>query len=173
MIRSFNGKTPRIAGSAFISKTAYIIGDVEIGENCVVMPGAVIRADLGKITIGDNTIVEDNCVIHSGSLDGFEDIVIGENVVIGHGAVNHARKIGNNVLIGINATILHDAEIGDFCIIAAGALVGQGAKVPDRSFVAGVPGKVKKEVSQEQLLWTQLGSIAYIELAKQYKKEGL
>ena len=173
MIRSFNGKTPRIAGSAFISKTAYIIGDVEIGENCVVMPGAVIRADLGKITIGDNTIVEDNCVIHSGSLDGFEDIVIGENVVIGHGAVNHARKIGDNVLIGINATILHDAEIGDFCIIAAGALVGQGAKVPDRSFVAGVPGKVKKEVSQEQLLWTQLGSIAYIELAKQYKKEGL
>jgi len=117
--------------------------------------------------------VEDNCVIHSGSLDGFEDIVIGENVVIGHGAVNHARKIGNNVLIGINATILHDAEIGDFCIIAAGALVGQGAKIPDRSFVAGVPGKVKKEVSQEQLLWTQLGSIAYIELAKQYKKEGL
>jgi len=173
VIRSFNGKTPRIAGSAFISKTAYIIGDVEIGENCVVMPGAVIRADLGKITIGDNTIVEDNCVIHSGSLDGFEDIVIGENVVIGHGAVNHARKIGDNVLIGINATILHDAEIGDFCIIAAGALVGQGAKIPDRSFVAGVPGKVKKEVSQEQLLWTQLGSIAYIELAKQYKKEGL
>ena len=173
MVKSFNGKTPRIAGSAFISKTAYIIGDVEIGENCVVMPGAVIRADLGKITIGDNTIVEDNCVIHSGSLDGFEDIVIGENVVIGHGAVNHARKIGNNVLIGINATILHDAEIGDFCIIAAGALVGQGAKIPDRSFVAGVPGKVKKEVSQEQLLWTQLGSIAYIELAKQYKKEGL
>ena len=146
---------------------------MEIGENCVVMPGAVIRADLGKITIGDNTIVEDNCVIHSGSLDGFEDIVIGENVVIGHGAVNHARKIGDNVLIGINATILHDAEIGDFCIIAAGALVGQGAKIPDRSFVAGVPGKVKKEVSQEQLLWTQLGSIAYIELAKQYKKEGL
>ena len=173
MVKSFNGKTPRIAGSAFISKTAYIIGDVEIGENCVVMPGAVIRADLGKITIGDNTIVEDNCVIHSGSLDGFEDIVIGENVVIGHGAVNHARKIGNNVLIGINATILHDAEIGDFCIIAAGALVGQGAKIPDRSFVAGVPGKVKKEVSQQQLLWTQLGSQAYIELAKQYKKEGL
>ena len=173
MIRSFNGKTPRIAGSAFISKTACIIGDVEIGENCVVMPGAVIRADFGKITIGDNTIVEDNCVIHSGSLDGFEDIVIGENVVIGHGAVNHARKVGNNVLIGINSTILHDAEVGDFCIIAAGSLVGQGVKVPDKSFVTGIPGKVKKEVSQQQLLWTQLGSQAYIELAKQYKKEGL
>jgi len=173
MVKSFNGKTPRIAGSAFISKTAYIIGDVEISENCVVMPGAVIRADLGKITIGDNTVVEDNCVIHSGSLDGIVDVVIGDNVIIGHGAVSNCRKIGNNVLIGINSTILHDAEIGDFCIIAAGALVGQGAKVPDKSFVTGIPGKVKKEVSQEQSLWTQLGSIAYIELAKQYKKEGL
>ena len=173
MVRSFNGKTPRIAGSAFVSETAYIIGDVVIGESCVVMPGAVIRADLGKITIGDNTIVEDNCVIHSGSLDGFEDIVIGENVVIGHGAINHARKVGNNVLIGINCTILHDAEVGDFCIIAAGSLVKQGERIPDRSFVAGIPGKVKKEVSQEQLAWTEFGSQAYIELAKQYKKEGL
>jgi carbonic anhydrase/acetyltransferase-like protein (isoleucine patch superfamily) len=172
MVRSFNGKTPKIAKSAFISKTAYIIGDVEIGENCVVMPGAVIRADFGKITIGNNTVVEDNCVIHSGSLDGIVDVVIGDNVIIGHGAVSNCRKVGNNVLIGMNATILHDAEIGDLCIIAAGSLVGQGAKVPDKSFVTGIPGKVKKEVSKQQLLWTQLGSQAYVELAKQYKKEG-
>ncbi len=173
MIRSFNGKTPKIAKSVFISKTAYIIGDVEIGENCVVMPGAVIRADLGKITIGNNTVVEDNCVIHSGSLDWFVDVVIGNNVIIGHGAVSNCLKIRNNVLIGMNATILHNAEVGDFCIIAAGSLVGQGAKVPDKSFVTGIPGKVKKEVSKQQLLWTQLGSQAYVELAKQYKKEGL
>ena len=137
------------------------------------MPGAVIRADFGKITIGNNTVVEDNCVIHSGSLDGIVDVVIGDNVIIGHGAVSNCRKVGNNVLIGMNATILHDAEIGDFCIIAAGSLVGQGAKVPYKSFVTGIPGKVKKEVSQEQLAWTEFGSQAYIELAKQYKKEGL
>ena len=137
------------------------------------MPGAVIRADFGKITIGNNTAVEDNCVIHSGSLDGIVDVVIGDNVIIGHGAVSNCRKVGNNVLIGMNATILHDAEIGDFCIIAAGSLVGQGAKVPYKSFVTGIPGKVKKEVSQEQLAWTEFGSQAYIELAKQYKKEGL
>ena len=163
----------RINEYVFIGAGARIMENVEIGENCVVMPGAVIRADLGRITIGNNSVVEDNCVIHSGSLTGVEDIVIGENVIIGHGAVNHARKIGNNVLIGMNATILHDAEIGDFSIIAAGSLVKQGTKVPDKSFVTGIPGRVKKEVSQEQLAWTELGSQAYIELAKQYRKEGL
>lgn len=172
MIQSFNGKTPKIALSAFISKAAHIIGDVEIDEDCVVMPGAVIRGDFGKIKIGNNTVVEDNCVIHSGSPIGVKDIVIGENVIIGHGAVNHACKVGNNVLIGINAVVLHDAEIGDFCIIAAGSVVRQGAKIPDRSFVAGIPGTVKKEVSQEQSAWIELGAQAYMELAKQYKKEG-
>ena len=173
MIQSFNGKSPRIANSAFVSKAAHIIGDVEIGENCVVMPGAVIRGDFGKITIGDNTVVEDNCVIHSGSIAEPEDIVIGENVVIGHGAVNHARKVGDNVLIGINAVLLHDSEVGDSCIIAAAAVVKQGAKIPHRSFVAGVPGRVKMEVSPEQLDWMARGAQVYMELAKQYKKEGL
>ena len=173
MIQSFNGKSPRIADSAFVSKMAHVIGDVEIGENCMVMPGAVLRGDFGKITIGANTVVEDNCVIHSGSIAEPEDIVIGENVVFGHGAVDHAVRVGNNALIGINAVLLHDAEVGAFCIIAAGAVVEQGAKIPDRSFVAGVPGKVKKEVSPEQLAWMELGAQVYMELAKQYKKEGL
>jgi len=172
MIQSFNGKVPWIADSAFVSKAAHVIGDVAIGENCVVMPGAVIRGDFGKITIGANTIVEDNCVIHSGSLTEVRDIVIGRDVVIGHGAVNHARKVGNNVLIGINAVLLHDSEVGDSSIIAAGAVVKQEAKIPPRSFVAGVPGKVKKKVSSEQLEWMELGARVYMELAKQYKEEG-
>ena len=172
MIRSFNGRAPRIAESAFVSKAAHVIGDVEIGKNCVVMPGAVIRGDFGKIKIGNNTVVEDNCVIHSGSLTELRDIAIGDNVVLGHGAVDHARRVGNNSLIGINAVLLHDSEIGDFCIIAAGAVVEQGAKIPPRSFVAGVPGKVKKEVSPEQLEWMELGAQVYMELAKQYKEEG-
>ena len=112
MIRSFNGKTPKIAESAFISETAYVIGDVEIGENCAVLPGAVIRGDLGKITMGKNTVIEDNCVVHSGSpaIPPIADVTIGDNVVIGHGAISNALKIGNNVLISINSTILHDVE---------------------------------------------------------------
>jgi carbonic anhydrase/acetyltransferase-like protein (isoleucine patch superfamily) len=172
MIRSFNGKTPKIAESAFISEAAYIIGDVEIGENSSVWPGAVIRADFGKIMIGKNTVIEDNCVVHSGSPSGVSDVTIGDSVVIGHGAVINGRKIGNNSLIGMNSTVLHDVEVGDFCIIAAGSLVGERMKVPNRSFFAGVPGKIKGEVSTEQLWWPQNSPNIYSSLAKQYKEQG-
>ncbi len=174
MIKSFSGKTPKIAESAFVSEAAYIIGDVEIGESSSVWPGAVIRGDFGKIKIGKNTAVEDNCVIHSGSPSGpVMDITIGDNVHIGHGAVINCRRIGNNVLIGMNATILHDAEIGDFCIIGAGCLVSQGMQIPDRSFVVGVPGKIKGEISDQQLWWVEKAPQNYAELIKQYKREGL
>ena len=175
MIRSFNGKTPKIADSAFVSEAAYVIGDVEIGENCAVLPGAVIRGDLGKITIGKNTVIEDNCVIHSGSpaIPPIADVTIGDNVVIGHGAISNALKIGNNVLISINSTILHDVEIGDYAIIAAGCVVKEKMKIPEMSFVVGVPGQIKGKISKEQLWWSQNSPKIYSELAQQYKREGL
>ena len=124
MIRSLTGNTPKIASSAFISEAAYIVGHVEIGEHSNVFPGAVIRGDFGRISIGRNTSVEDNCVIHSGTPSSpVGDVDIGDMVLIGHGAVLNCRRIGSSVLIGMNATILHDAEIGDRCIIGAGCLV--------------------------------------------------
>jgi carbonic anhydrase/acetyltransferase-like protein (isoleucine patch superfamily) len=174
MIRSFNGKTPRIAESAFVSEAAYIVGDVEIGENSNIFPGTVIRGDFGSIKIGCDTSVEDNCVIHSGtptSPDG--DLIISDRVLIGHGAVVNCRKIGNNVLIGMNATILHDAEIGDFCIIGAGSMVSQGMKIPKGSLVLGVPGEIKGEATEQQLWWVKEGFRGYVTLAKQYKQQGL
>lgn len=176
MIKSFSGKTPKIAESAFVSEAAYVVGDVEIGENSSVWPGAVIRGDFGKITIGKSSAVEDNCVIHSGSPSAPQaimDVIIGDNVHIGHGAVINCRSIGNNVLIGMNATILHDAEIGNFCIIGASCLVSQGMQIPDKSFVVGIPGEIKREVSPKQLWWTQKAPQNYDELAEKYKKEGL
>jgi carbonic anhydrase/acetyltransferase-like protein (isoleucine patch superfamily) len=176
MIRSLGDKKPKIAKSAFVSEAAYIIGEVEIGENSSVWPGAVIRADFGSIRIGKNTAIEDNCVIHAGtpSEPGYrEKMTIGDNVHIGHGAVVNCRKIGNNVLIGMNATILHDIEIGDFCIIAAGCLVSQGMKVPDRSLVVGVPGKIKGQVTDEQLWWVEEAPKIYVEMTKRYKELGL
>jgi carbonic anhydrase/acetyltransferase-like protein (isoleucine patch superfamily) len=176
MIRSLGDKTPKIAKSAFVSEAAYVIGEVEIGENSSVWPGAVIRADFGSIKIGKNTAIEDNCVIHSGSPskdDYREEVTIGNNVHIGHGAVLNCRKIGNSVLIGMNATVLHDVEIGDLCVIAAGCLVKAGMKVPDGSFVAGVPGKVMGKSTEEQLWWVKHGSVSYAELAKRYKELGL
>jgi carbonic anhydrase/acetyltransferase-like protein (isoleucine patch superfamily) len=176
MIRSLGNKKPKIAESTFVSEAAYVIGEVEIGENSSVWPGAVIRADFGSIKIGNNTAIEDNCVLHSGSPSepGYrEKMTIGDNVHIGHGAVLNCRKIGNNVLIGMNATILHDAEIGDFCIIGASCLVSQGMKIPDRSFVVGVPGKIKGEASAEQLWWVEAGPQIYVDLIKQYKGQEL
>jgi carbonic anhydrase/acetyltransferase-like protein (isoleucine patch superfamily) len=174
MIQSFRGKTPRIAASAFISEGAYIIGDVEIGENSNVWPGAVIRGDYGKITIGKNCAIEDNCVIHSGSPseeNAFCDLIIGDNVHMGHGAVLNCRRVGNSVLIGINATILHDVEIGDFCIIGAACMVSQEMIIPDRSFVVGVPAKIKGDVSDRQLYWLEEAPKSYVQLAEEYKRE--
>ena len=175
MIRSFNGKTPKIAESAFISEAAYVIGDVEIGENSSVWPGAVIRGDLGKIKIGKNTVIEDNCVVHSGTpaQPPIMDVTIGDNVIMGHGAVSNGRRIGNNVIISMKATILHDAEIGDYSIIAAGCVVKEKMKIPDRSFVVGVPAEIKGELSSEQLWWSQNSPKIYQQLAQQYKNEGL
>ena len=172
MIHSFKGKTPRIAASAFVSESAQVIGQVEIGPHSSVWPGAVIRGDLGKVVIGEYTAVEDNCVIHAGSPTSPEqDVLIGNEVHIGHGAVLNNRRISNNVLIGMNATLLHDAEIGNFCIIGAACLVTQGMKVPDRSFVAGVPGKIKGQVSDDQSFWIKEAPQAYSRLAAQYKRE--
>lgn len=174
MIRSFNGMTPRIADSAFVSEAACVIGDVEVGEESSVWPGAVIRGDFGRITIGRNTVIEDNCVIHSGTPSAAAgDVFIGDKVIIGHGAVLNCRKIGDHVLIGMNATILHESEIGSNCVIGACCLVGQAMKIPEHSFVVGVPGKIKGRPTPEQLWWTREGYKVYLELVRLYKKERL
>ncbi len=172
MIKSINGKTPKIHPTAFISEAAYIVGDVEIGEHSSVWPGAVIRGDTGKVVIGKYTAIEDNCVIHSG-IPGNADTFIGDYCNIAHGAVVHCKKIGNNVMIGINATILHNAEIGNFCLIGAACLVSQDMKVSDKSFVVGVPGKIKGKVQSKQMFWLDKVPLEYAEFARQYKEEGL
>ena len=157
-----------------MSEAAYVVGDVEIGEDSSVWPGAVIRGDFGSIKIGRNTIIEDNCMIHSGTYSAaIGNVSIGDQVVIGHGAVLNCRRIGDQVLVGMNATILHDVEIGNNCIIGAGCLVSQGMNIPDNSFVVGVPAKVKRPVTPEQLRRVDEGYKLYLELAKEYKKEKL
>jgi carbonic anhydrase/acetyltransferase-like protein (isoleucine patch superfamily) len=172
MIQSFDGKKPRIADTAYISEAAHIIGNVEIGDHSSVWPGAVIRGDFGKITIGKKCAVEDNCVIHSGSpsyKDSKCDLVIGDKVHIGHGAVLNCRKIGDNVLIGMNATVLHDVEIGNSCIIGAACMVSHGMKIPDDTFVAGVPAKIMGKVNPDQLFWLEQAPEEYTRLTQRYK----
>ena len=137
MIRSLKGKVPKIHPSVFASEAAYIVGDVEIGENSSIWPGAVLRGDYGKIVIGKRCSIQDNCVLHT---DDHQEL--GDNVLMTHGAVVHGGRVGSNVLIGVNAAVLENSHIGNYCLIGAGAVVLAGARIPDHSLVIGVPGRV-------------------------------
>lgn len=168
MIRAFDGKTPKIAASAFISEWAYVIGDVEIGEDSGVWPGVVIRADFGSIKIGRNCHIEDNSVVHAGA-----DMTIGDDVMIGHGVIVHGRSIGSDVLVGNNATILDNAEIGDHCLIGASSLVSGGQKIPDNSLVMGVPAEIRRQLSSRELAMMRSGRQSYADLLKRYRGQRL
>ena len=168
MIRTFNGKTPKIHETAFISEAAYIAGDVEIGEDSSVWPGTVIRGDHAPIVIGKRTQIEDNCTVHSGT-----PLTIGNNVHIGHSVVVHCSCIGDITLIGNHATLSENAEIGEYCVVGAGALVTPGMKVPDRSFVVGVPAKIKGEVSEDRINITRMSVDIYVKMSREYKEQGL
>jgi carbonic anhydrase/acetyltransferase-like protein (isoleucine patch superfamily) len=172
MIRSIGGKTPKIHPTAYVNEAAYIVGDVEIGEHSTIWPGAVIRADTGKVVIGKYTAIEDNATVHSGK-PGEADTFIGDYCNVAHGAVVHCKSIGNNVMVGINATILHNAVIGNHCLIGAACLVMEDMKVPDNSFVIGVPGKIKGKVAPDQMFWLDKVPMEYADFGKMYKGEGL
>jgi carbonic anhydrase/acetyltransferase-like protein (isoleucine patch superfamily) len=162
MIETFDGIAPRIAASAFVHPLALVRGDVQIGELCVVHPGAVINADWAPIRIGDRVILEDNCVLHAGLQEDWwsgarTPLVIENDVIVGHGAVVHGTRIGSHVMIGMNATILQDVEISGTCVIAAGAVVPEGMRIPTGSFAAGVPARTKGGLSKDQAGWTGEG----------------
>ena len=166
MIRGFNGKTPRIHPSVFISEACYIVGDVEIGEDSSVWPGAVIRGDFGKITIGRNSVIQDNCVIHT---DDYLDI--GDNVLVTHGAVIHGHKVGNNVLVGVNAVILEEVEIGDYVLIGAGAVVRAFSNIPNESLVIGVPAQTRP-LSEDNRKRLEEPTAVYLGNARAHKQAG-
>lgn len=168
MIQEFNGKKPKIARSAYIHNSAIVIGDVEIGENSSVWPGAVIRADFAPIKIGNNALIEDCCVLHAA-----EPMEIGDNTVLGHGVLMHAKKVGNCVQVGMGSILLQFSEVGDDSVIGAGCLVVQGMKVPENSLVMGVPGRIVGRPKDEQKLWVTAGVALYTELARKYRESGL
>ncbi|MEM7020684.1 MAG: gamma carbonic anhydrase family protein [Pseudomonadota bacterium] len=168
MIKTYKGMTPIVPESAYVSQTALVMGAVFLGEQAGVWPGAVVRGDFASIHIGSGTIIEDNVVVHTGS-----DMTIGRNVIVGHGAVIHCKSIGNNSLIANNVTLLDDAEIGNFCIIGAGAVVSPRSKIPDCSLVFGIPGKVVGEVKDHQIERLERGNSFYLEMFEQYKKDGI
>ena len=168
MIRSLGDKTPKVAETAWVSEFAYVVGDVEIGEYCSIWPGVTIRADgAKKVVIGNYVNVQEGAVIHGNGL------VIEDYVTIGHSVVVHGDHIGTGSLLGNNCTFLHRSTIGKECLIAANSVVLSNTQVPDRSFVTGIPGAVKREVSEGQIANMKRTANALVERAKVFRDSGL
>ncbi len=163
MIFEFKGNKPVIDSSSFIHPQANVTGDVVIGKNVYIGPGAAIRADFGKIIIKDGANVQENCTIHM--FPGVT-VTINKGAHLGHGCVVHGATIGYNSMIGMNAVILDDAIIGDECIVGALTLVNSEMVVPNRKVVVGNPGKIIKDVSDEMIAWKTEGTKIYQILPK-------
>lgn len=166
MIIPFKSKSPEISPGAYIVPTAAVIGDVTLDDECSVWFNAVIRGDVCPITIGKRSNIQDNVVIHT---SWGHNVEIGQDVSVGHSAVLHGCKIGNNVLIGMNATVLDGADIGENCIIGAKALIAPGKKIPPGCLVLGVPGKMVRKLTAEDIAKVAENADVYVQLIKEYK----
>jgi phenylacetic acid degradation protein/carnitine operon protein CaiE len=158
MVYSFKGFIPVIHESSFIHPQAAVTGNVIIGKNCYIGPGAAIRGDWGKIIIEDGCNVQENCTIHM--FPGVT-VLLKENAHIGHGAVIHGAIIGKNCLIGMNSVVMDHVQIGDESIVGALTFIKEGEKIPSRSIVAGNPGKIIKQVTDEMINWKTDGTKLY------------
>lgn len=167
MIRSLDGKFPKVHPTAFVSEFAYVVGDVEIGEGSSIWPGAVVRADSGKITIGKQTCIQDNSAVH-----GDDDVVIGDRVVIGKRVLCHARDVGDRVFLDCGAIVNDGVTIGEDSVVASGAVLIENMDVAQGSVVEGVPGRVRGEVEEGQREQARTAADDYVERARQAKREG-
>ena len=148
MLIALGDQAPRVADTAWVAPNATLAGSVVIEDGASIWYGAVLRADNEPITIGAHSNVQDNCVFH---VDKGKPVLLGEGVSVGHGAVVHGATIGDHVLVGMGAIIMNGADVGSESLIAAGALVPEGFVIPPRSLVAGVPGKVRRELTEGEV----------------------
>lgn len=162
-VYSLDGITPVVDPTAFVHETAVLIGDVIIAAGCYIGPGASLRGDFGRIEVGKGANVQDNCVMHS-----FPDAtcLIEENGHIGHGAVLHGCRIARNAMVGMNAVVMDNAVIAENSIVAACAFVAAGFECPPGSLVMGIPAKVKRQLSDQEIEWKSRGTREYQELTE-------
>jgi len=161
MFYSFKGHIPIVHESSFVHPLAAVTGNVLIGKNCYIGPGAAIRGDWGAIILEDGVNVQENCTVH---MFPGKTIVLKEAAHIGHGAIIHGANLGRNCLIGMNSVIMDDAEIGDECIVGAMAFVKAESIFSSRSLIVGNPAKVIKEVTDEMMEWKSAGTKLYQKL---------
>lgn len=164
MIYSFKGFIPVVHESSFVHPQAAVTGNVIIGKDCYIGPGAAIRGDWGQITLEDGVNVQENCTVH---MFPGKSITLQSGAHVGHGAVIHGAQLGRNVLIGMNTVIMDDAVIGDESIIGAMSFVKANTVIPARSLVVGNPARVIKQVSDEMIAWKTKGTALYQSLPKE------
>ncbi|GAA2444613.1 MULTISPECIES: gamma carbonic anhydrase family protein [Streptomyces] len=163
LITAVGGKEPDVHPEAFAAPTSVVVGEVTMAAGSSVWYHAVLRADCGPIVLGAGSNVQDNCTVH---VDPGFPVTVGERVSVGHNAVLHGCTVEDDVLVGMGATVLNGAHIGAGSLIAAQALVPQGMRVPPGSLVAGVPAKVKRELTAEEREGIKLNAAMYLELAR-------
>jgi gamma-carbonic anhydrase len=166
IVRPYEGRHPRIGARVFIAENAAVIGDVEIGDDCSIWYATTVRGDVNGIRIGKNTNVQDNCTIHVTHLDW--PTVIGENVTIGHGAIVHGCTVENGALIGMGSRVLDGAVVGESAMVGAGALVPPGMQVPPRTLVVGVPARVKRPLTADELAHLENSWKNYVQYKEKY-----
>lgn len=162
-VYSIDGIVPVVHPSAYVHPTAVLIGDVIVGAGCYIGPCACLRGDFGRLILEEGSNVQDTCVMH-----GFPgtDTVVGPNGHIGHGAVLHGCRVERDGLVGMNAVVMDNAVIGEASFVAASAFVKANQKIPPRVLVAGVPAKIIRSLSQEEIEWKLAGTRTYQELTK-------
>ncbi len=158
-------KKPQIHPDAFVAPGAILYGDVTVGRDCSIWFHATVRGERAAIRIGTGSNIQDNCVVH---VDPGHAVEIGENVTVGHSAVVHGCKIGDNTLVGMGAILLNGAVVGKNCIIGAGALVTQNTVIPDNSMVLGSPAKVMRKVTPQEAASNMANARHYVEEGKEY-----
>jgi carbonic anhydrase/acetyltransferase-like protein (isoleucine patch superfamily) len=171
VIRSYRGRWPQIAASAYIDPAAMIIGDVTIGERASIWPGVIVRGDVHWIRIGSRTNIQDGSVLHV-MKDKFP-LAVGDNVTVGHGVILHGCMIESNVLIGMGAILLNNVRVGAGSIIAAGTLVPENTQIPPKSLFMGHPGKFRREVTERELEEIEGYAARYVQYAEDYRHETL
>ena len=162
-----DGVAPQLGTGAWVADSAQVIGNVQLGDNASIWFGAVLRGDNETMTIGRNSNVQDQSMLHS---DPGSPLTVGENVTIGHQVMLHGCTIGDNSLIGIQAVVLNNAKIGRNSIVGAGSVVTEGKEFPDNSLIFGSPAKVMRTISDEDAARLRHGSDHYVENAVRYAK---
>lgn len=168
MTEKFMDASPEVHPDAWVHASASVIGKVKISAEASVWPGAVIRGDVDRIEIGRGTNIQDLAVLHP---NRDYPVLVGDGVTVGHSAIIHGSKVGAHTLVGMGAVVM-ESEIGEYCIIAAGAVVIPGSKIPARSMVMGAPGKVKRQLTDEECAALVASEKDYVRLAGCYRPGG-